>query len=145
MSAASFQRRLTAREVSSIYKGGICSVKLFNQRLVVINSISVLDELNKQGSSFSSRPPLKFAGQLAGVRENSSRRANCYSPPFQYSNSIVLSPYGPRLRNLRRMAAKMVGSPFIVEKFRPMQEYEAHRFLLRVLKNPNDLEANIRM
>jgi len=61
-----------------------------------------------------------------------------------WKNSLVLIPYGQRFRNYRKFFYQVIGSNSSMSLFYPVEELETHRFLKRVLKNPDDLVAHIR-
>ncbi|KAJ3824541.1 cytochrome P450 [Lentinula raphanica] len=100
--------------------GGICSVTLLGQHMIIVNSGEVMEQLDKRGSIHSDRPHLEMAGELVG-----------------YSKTLVLVPYGQRLRNYRRYVSRMIGSPSALSQFHPMIERETHMFLKRTAANPS--------
>jgi hypothetical protein len=109
------------------FTGSIVSVNLMGQTMVIINSAKVLDELEKKSSVYSDRPRLEMAGELVG-----------------YAKTLVLLSYGPRFRNYRRHFARLLGTTSAVQQFHSMQISETHRFLKRVLADPDNLNANLR-
>ncbi|KAJ3755986.1 cytochrome P450 [Lentinula raphanica] len=100
--------------------GGICSVTLLGQHMIIVNSGEIMEQLDKRGSIHSDRPHLEMAGELVG-----------------YSKTLVLVPYGQRLRNYRRYVSRMIGSPSALSQFHPMIERETHMFLKRTAANPS--------
>ncbi|KIK55628.1 hypothetical protein GYMLUDRAFT_47600 [Collybiopsis luxurians FD-317 M1] len=118
---------ITFSEWGRLY-GGICSVTLLGQTMIIVNSAEILEQLDKRGSIHSDRPRLEMAGELVG-----------------YSKTLVLVPYGQRLRNYRRYVTKMIG-PSAVSQFHPMEEAETHMFLKRTAANPSSdvLSHNLR-
>ncbi|KAK7046001.1 hypothetical protein VNI00_006996 [Paramarasmius palmivorus] len=120
------QEWLTFAEWGKKY-GGICSVTLMGQPMIIINSADIMAELDKKSSVYSDRPRLEMGGELVG-----------------YSKTLVLVPYGDRFRNYRRHISRMIGSPKAVSKFYPMEESEMHKFLKRVAANPDELGQNLR-
>ncbi|KAJ7097381.1 cytochrome P450 [Mycena epipterygia] len=109
--------------------GGLCSVTLLGQPIVIINSASAMEEMDTKGSVFSTRPRLPMAGELVG-----------------YDQTLVLMPYGPRFRTFRKHFAKLIGNPGAMRQFVPLVEAETQRFLKRVLLKPNakNLSAHVR-
>ena len=101
---------------------------LLGQTMIIVNSADIMEQLSKRGSTHSDRPRLEMAGELVG-----------------YSKTIVLLPYGQRLRNYRRYVTKMIG-PSAVSQFHPMEEAETHMFLKRTAANPSSdvLSHNLR-
>ncbi|KAJ7744056.1 cytochrome P450 [Mycena maculata] len=100
--------------------GEICSVTLLGQPIVILNSASALEEMDTQGSVFSTRPRLPMGGELCG-----------------YDQTLVLMPYGARFRTFRKHFAKLIGSPAALRSYVPLVEAEAHRFLKRLLLKPS--------
>ncbi|KAF8209216.1 cytochrome P450 [Mycena galopus ATCC 62051] len=109
--------------------GGLCSVTLLGQPIVIINSASVMAEVDSKGVAFSTRPRLPMGGELVG-----------------YDQTLVLMPYGPRFRTFRKYFAKLIGTPNVIRPFVPLVEAETHRFLKRLLLNPNadSISAHLR-
>ncbi|CAK5274877.1 unnamed protein product [Mycena citricolor] len=109
--------------------GGLCSVKLLGQPIVVVNTVEAMNALDAKGSVFNTRPRLPMAGELVG-----------------YNKTLVLSPYGPRFRVYRKHFAKLVGMPQ-VKQFISMTEQQTHKLLKRLLTNPESdkIDAKIRM
>ncbi|KAK6981371.1 OrdA protein [Favolaschia claudopus] len=98
--------------------GDICSVSLFGQPIVMLNSATIIEDLNENTAAFSTRPRLPMAGELVG-----------------YDQTLVLIPYGPRFRTYRKYFANQIGSLGGVQQVIVM-ETEIHRFLKRLLLNP---------
>ena len=86
--------------------------------------------LEKKSAVTSDRPVLVMAGKLLG-----------------WDHSLVLSPYGDRFRELRRLLHRYIGSRGQLEKmerFHELIETENLRFLGRLLRNPEAFVAHIR-
>ena len=83
--------------------------------------------LDKKSSIYSDRPVLQMGGELVG-----------------WKNTTVLLPYGDRFRSSRRLFHRSIGSPAAMDQFLPMEEFETHRFLQRILKEPENLPEHIR-
>ncbi|KAJ7200845.1 cytochrome P450 [Mycena pura] len=109
--------------------GGLSSVTLLGQPIVIVNSAATMEQLDTRGSVFSSRPRLPMAGELAG-----------------YDQTLVLLPYGPRFRVYRKHFAKLIGTQGVVRQFIPLVEAETHRFLKRLLLKPggDSISAHVR-
>ncbi|KAK7042071.1 OrdA protein [Favolaschia claudopus] len=99
--------------------GQICSVTLLGQPIVILNSASVMEEVDSKTAVFCTRPRLPMAGELVG-----------------YDQTLVLMSYGPRFRTYRKYFAKQIGSSNAVARFVPMIEAETHRFLRWLLLKP---------
>ncbi|KAJ7503304.1 cytochrome P450 [Mycena galericulata] len=108
--------------------GDISSVSVFGQQLTIINSAQVaMDLLDKKGSIYSDRPVVPMGGELVG-----------------WKNTLGLTPYGDRFRNYRRLAHSLFGSKSTMANFEPLEETETHRFVKRLLANPDGLKDHIR-
>ncbi|KII84162.1 hypothetical protein PLICRDRAFT_46528 [Plicaturopsis crispa FD-325 SS-3] len=107
--------------------GGIVSVKLLGQPLIIVNSADVMSELDKKGALHSDRPRLVMAGELVG-----------------YAKTLVIMPYGAKFRNFRRYFSKLIGSNAAMKQFLPVEEGEAHKMLRRLLAKPDNLEPILR-
>jgi hypothetical protein len=96
--------------------------------MIIVNSAQVaIDMLEKGGSNYSDRPRLEMGGELVG-----------------WKSTLVLIPYGARFRNYRKLFHQSIGSQSSMVRFHPGGEMETHRFLKRVLANPDDLSAHVR-
>ncbi|KAG6868405.1 hypothetical protein C0993_003642, partial [Termitomyces sp. T159_Od127] len=108
--------------------GEICSVRIFGQTLVILNSAKIANEmLDKKGPIYSDRPILQMAGNLVG-----------------WKNTLILLPYGDRFRRFRRWFHGIMGSRASVQQFSHIEELQTHKFLQRVLKNPVGLADHVR-
>ncbi|KAG6811137.1 hypothetical protein H0H92_008833 [Tricholoma furcatifolium] len=108
--------------------GGILSVKLLGQPMIIVNSAQIMAELDKQGSVYSDRPRLEMGGELLG-----------------YSSTLVLVPYGARFRTFRKYFSRHFGTPTIMERHNPVVDAETKKFLKRTLANPDNLSHNLRL
>lgn len=99
--------------------------------MVIINSLdAAIDLLEKKSAIYSDRPLMLMAGELMG-----------------WAHSLVLSPYGTRFRDIRRLLHRYVGSRGQLDKvepFHPLIETEAHHFLRRTLDSPERFVEHIR-
>ncbi|KAJ6465391.1 cytochrome P450 [Mycena sanguinolenta] len=109
--------------------GGLCSVTLLGKPIVIINSASVMEDVDSKGAVFSTRPRLPMAGELVG-----------------YDQTLVLMPYGPRFRTFRKYFAKLIGTPNAMRTFIPLVEAETLRFLKQLLLKPkaDSISAHLR-
>ncbi|KAJ7684128.1 cytochrome P450 [Mycena polygramma] len=108
--------------------GDISSVSVFGQQITIINSASVaMKMLDKKSSIYSDRPAVLMGGELVG-----------------WKNTLVLTPYGARFRNYRRLAHSLFGSRSTMAGFEPLEELETHRFLKRLYAEPDKLQEHIR-
>ncbi|KAF8989842.1 OrdA protein, partial [Hymenopellis radicata] len=107
--------------------GPICSLNLMGQPMIIVNSSSIIEELDKKGATYSNRPHLEMAGELMG-----------------HSNTVVLLQHNTRFRNFRRHIAKLMGTGNAIVKYHPMIEGEMRRHLKRVLAHPEQLDESLR-
>lgn len=108
--------------------GDISHVEVLGQHIVVLNNADVAMEiLDKKSSSYSDRPVLPMGGELVG-----------------WKNTLVLLPYGDRLREYRKNFARVIGSRAAMSTYHAIEEMETHRFLQRVLAKPSELSQHVR-
>ena len=101
--------------------GDIVSVNVLGQRIVILNRLEdAIALFEKRSANYSDRPPLLVAGQMIG-----------------WNQSLVLSPYGERFRDIRRLLHQYIGTEKAIEKFHGIEEQECHRFLQRLLQDPD--------
>ena len=58
--------------------------------------------------------------------------------------STPLLPYGEALKSQRRRMHNCVGTRAAIKRFEQLEEIETHRFLLRLLDNPDGYAQHIR-
>ncbi|KAJ3746174.1 cytochrome P450 [Lentinula detonsa] len=108
--------------------GKIASVTVLGQPLIILNSASIAkDMLEKNSAIYSDRPVIPMGGELCG-----------------WKNTLVLTPYGERFRNYRRLAHQLFGNAATMKSFHPVEELETHRFLKRLLSRPAEFSDHIR-
>ena len=64
-----------------------------------------------------------------------------------WAQIVTLAPYGERFRDMRRLIHKTLGARSQdeqIKRYFPLEEYEAHRFLKRLLTTPEDYVTHIR-
>ncbi|KAL0949180.1 hypothetical protein HGRIS_009258 [Hohenbuehelia grisea] len=108
--------------------GDICSVTVFGQSLIILNSAkAATDMLDGKSLNYSERPILQMGGELVG-----------------WKDTLVLLPYGERFRSYRRNFHRLIGTRTHVARFHRDHELETRRFLRRVLVTPDDFAMHIR-
>ncbi|KAG0702322.1 cytochrome P450 [Suillus ampliporus] len=118
---------LTFAEWGNKY-GDISHVEILGQHIIVINSLkTAMEMLHKKGSVYSDRPVLPMGGELCG-----------------WKNVLSFVPYGDRFRQYRKNFRTVIGCRTALNIYNPMEEVEAHRFLKRVLAEPDQLQAHVR-
>ena len=96
--------------------------------MVILNSAQVAVELlDRKSSIYSDRPHMVMIGEMVG-----------------WTRIVSLHNYGPRFRETRRLLSQMLGSREKVGNLAPLLEAEEHRFLLRVMRDPANLVAQVR-
>lgn len=86
-----------------------------------------MEMLDAKSSLYSDRPVLVMGGELIG-----------------WKYTLALTPYGDRFRDYRRYIARIIGGKPQVDKHRELTHFETHKFLRRMLQNPEEVAAHIR-
>ncbi|CEJ61367.1 hypothetical protein PMG11_09902 [Penicillium brasilianum] len=108
--------------------GPISSLQVLGQTIVIANALEpAVDLLNKRSVIHSSRPRMVFASELVG-----------------WEDGIIFQGYTERFRAYRKAFQPSIGSESAAMQFNSIQEREVHRFLLRVLREPNDFLQHIK-
>ncbi|KAJ7488270.1 cytochrome P450 [Mycena latifolia] len=108
--------------------GDISSVTVFGRQMTIINSVKdAMALLDKKSAISSDRAIVPMGGELAG-----------------WKTTLGLIPYGDRFRNYRRLTHSLFGTRATLANFEPLEELETHRFLQRILEEPEDLQEHIR-
>ncbi|KAI3319765.1 cytochrome P450 oxidoreductase OrdA-like protein [Xylariaceae sp. AK1471] len=108
--------------------GPISSVTALGTTIVVLHSRALAVELlEKQSALNSSRTRLVFGGEMVG-----------------WGNTLPLLPYDDRFRASRKHVHLMIGTRSSIEPYILLQEVEVHRFLFRILQEPDKLLSHIR-
>ncbi|KAI3326720.1 cytochrome P450 oxidoreductase OrdA-like protein [Xylariaceae sp. AK1471] len=111
-----------------LYGWPISSVTALGTTIIVLHSPELAFELfEKKSSIYSSRARFVFGGEMVG-----------------WEDSVVLRPYDKQFRAHRKHVHSMIGTQLNAMPFLPLQETEVHRFLFRVLQEPEKLLAHIR-
>ncbi|KAJ3552901.1 hypothetical protein NM688_g3906 [Phlebia brevispora] len=108
--------------------GDMVSVTMFRQRLVILNSAQVaLELLERRGAKYAGRPYLVAAGEMIG-----------------WDKIMVLCQYNDMFRRMRRLLHQFMGGKAQIARFNAMEQRETHRFLRRVLRDPDNLSEHLR-
>lgn len=108
--------------------GDIVHLNLLGQPLIILGSFKTATEiLDKKSSIYSDRPVLMMGGEIVG-----------------WKYTLALAPYGERVREFRRFIHRFIGGKQQVQRFLSLEELETHRFLKRVLGNPDGVASHIR-
>jgi len=82
--------------------------------------------LDRNSAIYSDRPVIPMGGELVG-----------------WKNSLALLPYADRFKRYRRLAKQLFGSTKTMQAFHPVEELETHRFLKRLLAQPDKFVNHI--
>lgn len=108
--------------------GRICSISVFGQPMIIVNSPQIaVDLLEKRSAIYSDRPWMAFGGGFVG-----------------WSRTTVLLPYGPGHRTSRKYMHQIIGTQALVRKFDHIEESEVHGFLRNLMKTPDDFAEHVR-
>ncbi|OAA36482.1 Cytochrome P450 [Metarhizium rileyi] len=109
--------------------GPISSVSILGQTLVILHDKQAArDLLEKRSKVCSGRPRTEFGGNLCG-----------------YGNWVVMQQNDDVLRRCRKLMHQRLGTKQLVAAdFSRIQEEEVHRFLFRMLNNPETLVKHLK-
>ncbi|KAK0200101.1 cytochrome P450 [Desarmillaria ectypa] len=117
---------LTFAKWSDIW-GDVCSLSMFGQSFIVLNSHrAAYALLDKRSVIYSERPKMVMAGELMG-----------------WNDIIGLAPYGETFRSHRKLLHSVLGSKSAIRTFYPMEEQEAVNLMKRLLDSPEKLHSHI--
>ncbi|KAK0470764.1 cytochrome P450 [Armillaria novae-zelandiae] len=117
---------LTFAKWADIY-GDVCSLSMFGQSFIVLNSHrAAYALLDKRSVIYSERPKMVMAGELMGWNE-----------------IIGLASYGETFRSHRKLLHSVLGSKSAIRTFYPMEEQEAVNLMKRLLDSPEKLHSHI--
>ncbi|KAI0267785.1 cytochrome P450 [Gloeopeniophorella convolvens] len=108
--------------------GPITYVHLCGEPYIILNSLeTTLKMLDAKSSIYSDRPVFPMLGREMG-----------------WDRGLVLSRYGERFRSFRRLLHRFMGTRAAVSDHYQNIEREAHKYLQRLLDNPEGLIENLR-
>lgn len=104
------------------------SLNVLGQPIIIINSLDIaVDLFEKRSAKYSARPRMVVAGEMIG-----------------WDQSLVLSPYGERFRDIRRLMHQFIGTEKAISNFNELEEHEIQRCLGRILQTPEDWPTHLR-
>lgn len=107
--------------------GDLMSVTLLGQPIIIVNSFKhAFNLLDKRSAIYSDRPPFPI-GELTG-----------------WTETMTLTPYGDKFRKMRKLMHGVLGNEESLQPWFGMEELEVHRFLRRVLEDPDHPEDAFR-
>ncbi|RYP13071.1 hypothetical protein DL767_010944 [Monosporascus sp. MG133] len=108
--------------------GPISSVTVFGTTMIILHDAKFAVELlERRGNIHSSRPRNIFGNEMCG-----------------WEHVVATQPYGNMLRAFRQKFHRFMGTRAALSDFHHLQELEANRFLLRVLRTPDRLLQHVR-
>ncbi|TDL28096.1 cytochrome P450 [Rickenella mellea] len=108
--------------------GDIVYMHIFGRPMIVLNSILSATELMvERGANYSDRPRLVLLSEI-----------------MSWDSFLTFLPYGDRFRKYRRLMQQHFNST-AVNKFKPLQIEETHRFLKNMLDSPEQFERHIHL
>ncbi|KAH9938483.1 cytochrome P450 [Fomitopsis serialis] len=108
--------------------GDVISITLLGQPVVILNSShAAVDMLDKKSAIYSDRPTFPVCGQVIG-----------------YDRTLVLLHYGPVWRETRRLFSKTIGTRDSLMHLSDRLERGGHRFLTRLMAQPETLFQQVR-
>ncbi|KAG1756031.1 cytochrome P450 [Suillus lakei] len=108
--------------------GDISHIEVLGRHIIVLNSVrTAMEMLDNKSTVYSDRPVLPMGGELVG-----------------WKDSLPLVPYGDRFRWYRKNIHRVIGSRAAVDIYSQIEEVETHRFLKRVLAEPDQLQKHVR-
>jgi len=109
--------------------GEVAHIQVFGQHIILLNSTkAAIEMLDKKSVKYSDRAVPPFVGDLLGNR-----------------HSLPLLSYGDTFRETRKRFHRIIGTRAAVEEFSDIKSMEIHKFLKRVLADPERLAAHLRM
>lgn len=103
------------------------SVTALGQRIVILGSLeATFDLLDKRSAIYSDRPYLTLTGEIVG-----------------HQRTIPLCPYGDRMKKLRRMFVKAIGTRQLVEAFVPILLENMQDLMLHLIQSPDKFKEYI--
>jgi len=112
--------------------GDMVSLNILGQPMIILNSAKhAIALLERRSAIYSDRPTMPVAGDFVG-----------------WARTLVLCPYGPRFRELRRLFSQLMGTKDNMARFVPMLQNEEGKFLLNLWKDKSaeslDVSKHIR-
>ncbi|KAA1477985.1 cytochrome P450 [Dentipellis sp. KUC8613] len=109
--------------------GSILHVSLFGQHLIILDTLEVSSALlDKRSNIYSDRPSLYVAGEVMG-----------------FTSTLALLPYGPRMRESRRLMHRLFGTEDNLQPYHASIEAATSRLLVRLLGAPEKFRENLRL
>ncbi|KAI9067667.1 cytochrome P450 [Trametes sanguinea] len=108
--------------------GDVMSVSLFGRPMIILNSAThAMEVLEKRSAISCSRYCTPVAGDMIG-----------------WSTGMIFAPYGPRLREMRKLLAHVLATRQSVSRFHPLVEKETRRFVQQLQGRSDSLVQDLR-
>ncbi|KAL4061719.1 cytochrome P450, partial [Scleroderma yunnanense] len=109
--------------------GDITHIQVFGRHIILLNSVeAAVEMLDKKSAKYSDRPVFPMAGDLVGCKD-----------------SLPLLSYGDRFREIRKHFHRVIGTRTAIEEYYGIKAVEIHKFLRRILIDPERLDTHIRV
>ncbi|KAJ7078025.1 cytochrome P450 [Mycena belliarum] len=100
--------------------GDICSLTVFGQTLVIVNTFQIAEDLLEgRGTNFSDRPVIPMGGELVGLK-----------------STLSLCQYGEHVRTVRKLFHQRFGTHAAIESLVPLISSEIHALLQNIARDP---------
>lgn len=110
-----------------MFSGGLVSIRVPGQRIVIINSYrTAVDLLEKRGAIYSDRPSLVSADIIG------------------YSELTPAVTYGEHFKAHRKMLSQTIGTRSHVDRLAQLEIHEVRRFLCRLRKDPENFVEHMK-
>ena len=104
-------------------------MNLLGQRVVILGSVqAAFDLLDKRSLNYSDRPFLPVACGIVG-----------------HARTVPMLSYGEKMRKLRRLITKAVGTRALVDEFMPLMAVNTQNFIHGLLEKPQDFKNHIKL
>ncbi|KAJ9610637.1 hypothetical protein H2200_005414 [Cladophialophora chaetospira] len=108
--------------------GPINSLSVLGQTMIIISDYKIaVDLMEKRSAHMSSRPIMQFGSILCG-----------------WERGLAMMPYSTKVRAYRKAIHGVFGTSSAIDQFKPLIDLETRRFLLKVAKNPQEIQQSIR-
>lgn len=130
--------------LSNLYLGDIVYFSAVGQPVVILNSAqSLFDLLDGRSAIYSDRPRLVMGGELYVFSYSRSLLDLTVRCSAGYNKAVPLTPYGPRLREYRKLMFDIL-APKKVVAFQSLETKNARIFMAALLRDPGELLGHIR-
>ncbi|TFY66488.1 hypothetical protein EVG20_g4599 [Dentipellis fragilis] len=109
--------------------GPIMHISLLGQHIIILDTLKAASALlDGKSNIYSDRPVFQMASETMGLKL-----------------ALVLAPYGPRMREFRRLMHRLFGTHATLQPYHESIEVETSRFLVRLLDAPEHFREHVRL